>query len=537
MTDFQQSKDNPFDVNIDENDWVDPDQFNQTKQAESSINWLPPLPLTSNLLPVLPIEPEMLPEPLRPWLQDIAYRMKCPLDFVASALLVMLSSLVGTRLTIQPKTKDDWSIVPNLWGAVIGDPSSMKTPSVNEVQKPLTRLVHAAREKFEEEIRSYEMELVEYEAQKKAHAAQAQDRHKGKTINNPVSYPEAPKKPKERRYIANDPTTEKLADLHNENPTGILVQRDELTGVLASWNKAGREQDRAFYLEGWNGNGSITIDRIARGTTYVKNVCISLFGGIQPSKLMGYLKAATEYENDGFVQRLQLAVYPDKAPWAYIDEYPDKLARDKAFTLIQRIADSDFTAIAYAADEYNQFPYTRFDAQAQEVFKDWLTNWQEDVLSQESGLLLEHFTKYQALMPSLALIFHVVNCEAEPREILGSQKRLVSVEAARMAIKWIEYLQSHARRIYGLLDAVSTVAAKDLLRHLKAGDLNDGFKVRDVIKKGWTGLTTVDAVDSALAELIVRHCMVEVVPPPPPTGRPEAPHYRIHPQILSNYVV
>lgn len=526
----EQDKDTQIDVEIDE---FDPSQFRQAKeQKESQIEWQDPQPITNSLLAVLPMEPEMIPEPLRPWLSDIAYRMKCPLDFVASAGIVMLSSLIGTRLTIQPKTKDDWTIVPNLWGAVIGDPSTMKTPSVNEVQKPLTRLVYAAREKFEQEVRVYEMELVEYEAQKKAHAAQAQDRHKGKEVKNPVGYPEAPSKPKERRYIANDPTTEKLADLLNENSTGILVYRDEIIGLLAGWDKSGREQDRSFYLEGWNGNGSITIDRIARGTTHVKNICISLFGGIQPSKLMGYLKAATEYENDGFVQRLQLAVYPDKSPWAYIDEYPDKQARNKAFILIQRIADSDFTAIAYDADEYNQFSYTRFDSVAQEAFKNWLVSWQKDVLDKESGLLLEHFTKFQALMPSLALIFHIVNCESESVDVFNNQKRLVSVKATQMAIQWIEYLMSHARRIYGLLDTVSVVAAKDLLRHLKAGDLKDGFKAREVRQKGWTGLTTAEAVDSALSELIVRNWLVEGLPPAPINGRPEAPHYRIHPKLI-----
>ncbi|MBD2705373.1 DUF3987 domain-containing protein, partial [Spirosoma sp. BT702] len=382
-------EDTQIDVEIEEG--FDPDQLKQPNQQTYSTEdeWLPPQPITTDLLPVLPLLPEMIPEPLRPWLTDNAYRMKCPLDFVASPALVMLSALIGTRLTILPKTRDDWTIVPNLWGAIIGDPSSMKTPSSSAVFKPLTRLVLAAQEKFEGEIRTYEMEMVEYEAQKKAHAAQAQDRHKGKTIDNPVSYPEAPTKPKERRYIANDPTTEKLADLLNENPTGILVSRDELIALLATWEKSGREQDRAFYLEGWNGSGSITIDRIARGTSHVKFICISLFGGIQPAKLLGYLRAATEYDNDGFVQRLQLAVYPDKVPWAYTDEYPDKHARDKAFALIQQLADSDFSTIAYQADEYNRFPYTRFEPAAQEVFKTWLTEWETEVLPNESGLLLE----------------------------------------------------------------------------------------------------------------------------------------------------
>ncbi|GAB3953293.1 hypothetical protein GCM10028805_36700 [Spirosoma harenae] len=525
-----QDKDTQFDVDIDE---FDPDQFTQKDQqtkAESD-EWLPPQPITTNLLPVLPLLPEMIPEPLRPWLTDIAYRMKCPLDFVVSASMVMLSSLIGTRITIQPKTRDDWTIVPNLWGAVIGDPSSMKTPSTSEVFKPLNRLVLAAREKFEEEIQAYEIELVEYEAQKKAHAAQAQDRHKGKTIEHPVSYPEAPKKPKERRYLANDPTIEKLADILNDNPAGILVSRDELIGILVAWLKSGHEQDRAFYLEGWNGTGSIIIDRVARGTTHVERVCISLFGGIQPAKLLGYLKSATEYDNDGLVQRLQLAVYPDKAPWSYTDEYPDKHARDKAFDLIQQLADSDFSDIAYQADKYNQFPYTRFEPTAQEIFKTWLTEWETEVLPNESGLLLEHFTKYRSLVPSLALIFHVINCEANPVPVSGSQKRLVSLDAIRMAILWCEYLQSHARRIYGLLDTVNMVAAKDLLRHLKAGDLKDGFKAREVRQKGWSGLTTAEQVDSALAELISHNWIKEVIPPPPATGRPEAPHYLIHPKL------
>ncbi|MVM31176.1 DUF3987 domain-containing protein [Spirosoma sp. HMF4905] len=528
----EQDKDTQIDVDIDE---FDPSQFEQKPgdtANEKPEEWPSPQPITTNLLPVLQLESEMIPEPLRPWLTDIAYRMKCPLDYVVVASINMFSSLIGTRLTIQPKNRDDWTIVPNLWGAVIGDPSSMKTPSVSEVFKPLHRISIEARKQFEEEFQRYEAEQVTYEVQKKVYQSQEQDRMKGKPVESPVGYPEAPQKPIERRFIANDPTIEKLADLLNENPTGMLVCRDELIALIAAWDKAGREQDRAFYLEGWNGNGSIIIDRMARGTTHVKNVCIALFGGIQPSKLLGYLKAATGHDNDGFVQRLQLAVYPDKVPWTYTDEYPDKWARDKAFALIQQLVDADFADIAYDADEYNRLPYTRFEAQAQQVFKEWLTEWETQVLPNETGLLLEHFTKYRSLMPSLALIFHVVNCESNPVEVPGSQKRLVSIDAARMAVKWCEYLQSHARRVYGLLDTVSAVAAKDLLKHLKAGDLKNGFKVREVRQKGWAGLTTADAVDSALSELITRNWLKEIIPPTPANGRPEAPHYLIHPQLI-----
>ena len=496
--------------------------------------WKKPKPFTSNLLSVLSVSPSMLPDALRPWLMDIAERMKCPIDFVASATVVMLSSLIGTRLTIKPKQQDDWTITVNLWGATIGDPSTMKTPSVNEVLKTLNRLIAESRKQYEAELQRYEAEQVTFEAQKKVYQAQEQDRLKGKPVGNPVSYPEPPKKPTERRFMSNDATIEKLAELLNENPTGMLVFRDELIGLIAAWDKSGHEQDRAFYLEGWNGTGSITIDRMARGTTYVKNVCVSLFGGIQPTKLSPYLQAATGFENDGFVQRLQVAVYPDKPTWGYVDEYPDTYARNTAFAVIQKIADSDFSAIGFPADDYNRHPYTRFDNQAQEIFKQWLIDWETNVLPNESGLLLEHFTKYRSLMPSLALIFHVINCANLPALEDQSKKLLVSVEAATMAVEWCTYLQSHARRIYGLLDNQQVEAAKTLLQHIKAGHLKDGFKARDVQRKGWSNLSKLETIESALAELIINHWLREVQPDQPTTGRPEAPYYLINPEIIQN---
>lgn len=501
--------------------------------SQEGIEWLDPLPITTTIRPVIPLTVDMLPVSLRPWLCDIAERMKCPLDFVAASSVVMLSSLIGTRLTIKPKHRDDWTVVPNLWGAVVGDPSAMKTPSVTEVLKPLNRLVAGARQECEQLMHQYEVEAIQCEIQKKVFQAQEVDRLKGKAVTDPVAFPDPPAKPVERRYMTNDATIEKLADLLNENPTGLLQYRDELIGLFAGWDRPGREPDRAFYLEAWTGSGEATIDRIGRGTTHVKNVCLSLLGGIQPSKLLGYLQAATGYENDGFVQRLQLAVYPDKAAWSYGDDYPDKAARDRAFTLIQAIAEADFKNIGYDADEYNKFAYTRFDADAQEIFRQWLIDWETNVLQTETGLLLEHLTKYRSLMPSLALIFHVVNCYDVQTDSSTSDKTLVSFKAATMAVRWCEYLMSHARRIYGLLDTMHTVAAKELLRHIKAGDLKDGFKAREVQQKGWSSLRTADAVELALVELVNCHWLRDLQPDNPSgAGRPEAPRFRIHPELL-----
>jgi len=71
---------------------------------------------------------------------------QCPLDFVAIAAIVAVGAVVGRQCTICPKRHDDWTVVPNLGGAVIGRPGIMKSPALDEACRPLQRLVAEAHE-------------------------------------------------------------------------------------------------------------------------------------------------------------------------------------------------------------------------------------------------------------------------------------------------------------------------------------------------------------------------------------------------------
>lgn len=84
------------------------------------------------------------------------------------------------------------------------------------------------------------------------------------------------KAPTLKRIVVNDTTTEKLGEILNENPNGVLQFRDELAGFLAQMEKEGRESDCAFYLESWVGSGRFRYDRIGRGTIDVAALCVSL---------------------------------------------------------------------------------------------------------------------------------------------------------------------------------------------------------------------------------------------------------------------
>jgi Protein of unknown function (DUF3987)/Bifunctional DNA primase/polymerase, N-terminal len=309
--------------------------------AEGDGAWPDPKPIIAELKSVPAFDADtMLPEALRAWIMDEAERMPCPPDFIAAAALVALGSIVGARCAMKPKARDSWLIVPNLWGGIVGDPSAKKSPAWGAALKPLDRLIAKALEAHTAALADYETEKVVFEAHKDAIEGRIKEAAKKPGKGDPASIAkelrthgeQAPDAPTQRRYKTNDSTVEKLGELLGENPAGLLVLRDELVGLIATWEREGREGERAFFLEAWNGNESFDTDRIGRGHISIPNLCASIFGGIQPDKLTVYLEqAAHALANDGMLQRFQVLVYPDPRRWEWRDRAPDKVARDAAF--------------------------------------------------------------------------------------------------------------------------------------------------------------------------------------------------------------
>ncbi len=178
-----------------------------------------------------------------------------------------------------------------------GSAVGKEVPAIGAALKPLERLIARAMEAHQAEMEAFEADKTVFEARKDAIEsrikAAAKDVKKGNIDSIVMELQEhrqqAPEAPVLRRYKSNDTTVEKLGELLRENPSGLLVMRDELVGLIASWEREGRESERAFYLEAWNGNASFDTDRIKRGSIFIPNLCVSIFGGIQPDKLIGYL--------------------------------------------------------------------------------------------------------------------------------------------------------------------------------------------------------------------------------------------------------
>tara|TARA_R110000787_G_scaffold78441_1_gene171660 strand:+ start:2558 stop:5020 length:2463 start_codon:yes stop_codon:yes gene_type:complete len=505
--------------------------------SQEDETWPDPEPIKMDLYPVKPFPLEILPEPFRDWVEDISYRMQCPSDFVAVAVMVLTGSLIGTRCGIKPKARDSWTVIPNLWGGVVGRPSMLKSPALAEALKPMGKLEAQAKEEFDSKVRQREIDQMEYDATNESLKRDMLRARKGKTgkdidvIKHDLLTLEKPEGTTMRRYRSNDATIEKLSELLNENPTGLLLFRDELVGLLSSWEKQGHESDRAFFLEAWNGDGSLVTDRIGRGTIHTEHLCLSLLGGIQPSKLTTFLLQMNGLQNDGLVQRLQLLVYPDEIKdWQLVDLAPNKQAKERVFSIVDKIANFEFHNVNTVSEnslEFGGIFSLHFSAEAQSIFNEWLTDLELNKLrADDHPLILEHLGKYRSLMPTLALIIHLVDC-MDTDEITS-----ISEQAAKQAILWCEYLESHVRRCYGLITDVKQQSAAKLAEKLTAKKLSDRFTVRDVYRQNWHLLNDKELAQSACDELLEEGWLRSEVTPPA-FGQKGKVEYLINPEIFT----
>jgi putative DNA primase/helicase len=500
-------------------------------RAQVGDEWPTPEPLAESLPPVLPFDERLLPEAFRPLVADVTERMQVPMDYPAVAIALCLSGVVNRRAVVQPKALDSsWLVVPNLWGGIIAPPGFMKSPVISAITRPLTQIQAEWRREHETELAEYASAKEEFELRRAVWKEQYKAASK-KGRSAPDRPGEEPEEPTLRRLIVNDATFEALHQTMNENPAGLLVIRDELVGWWSQLDRAGREGERAFCLQAWNGDTGHTIDRIGRGTIHVEHCCMSMLGGIQPGRLRPYLVDALEDgpTNDGLIQRFQLLVWPDTAAeWRYIDRSPDASSELRAETVLRRLAEID----------PEDAPRFRFAADAQELFVEWLFELEIKVRGEDlHPALVSHLSKYRKLMPALALLFELA--DSATTGFAGfeggspGERREISLAQAQRAAAWCEYLESHARRVYSCVVTPQLRAARELAEKIRARKLGaDGsFSCREVYLKGWSGLDSPDAVKLAAEVLEDAGWVRNLAGESGPLGGRPSQRYEVNPRV------
>jgi hypothetical protein len=428
---------------------------------------------------------------------------------------------------IRPKRHDDWLELANLWGCIIGRVGLLKTPALQQAPVPLRRLSHQAFEQYEAEMRDYKAsEMLRAQSKRNAEKEIRQllkDGKKDEALEAAQKHlADVDEKPICRRYEVNNATIEKLGELLSQNPNGLLLVRDELNGFVRSLDREDRAGDRAAYLEMWDGKGELTYDRIERGTIRIQSNTLSILGTIQPDVLVAYVLEAVRggSGNDGLLQRMQLFVWPDVlTDWVNVDEWPETIAKNQAFDVFEYLDQLDPEEVNANVEE--AIPFLRFSNDAQERFDVWRASLEKKLRSGDEHPAFEaHLAKYRKLVPALALLIHLAQ----------RNRGTVSSDALNKALLWADYLEAHARRIYSAVLHSDTTAARELAKHLQRGDLPERFKLRDVYRKGWAGLSSKEDAEAA-TEILCDLNWIRSVEVRQTSGRPASATFEVNPKI------
>ena len=406
-------------------------------------------------IPLLHFTEDMIPEPIRRWTLDICQQCESSLNYGAVSSVIVIANIIGYRCRIRPKPNTDWKLSVNLWGMLIGDPSYRKSPVATQCIAPLKRLQKEAYEEYEKKKTDYESQKMLKDIAEKAKKSALQKAYETsdeKAIERAeqMSVPLL-EEPISERFIMNDATTEAVGVVASKNTRTILQYRDELSGFFSTFRKSGREGDRAFYLEAFQGDASYTYDRIGRGNIHIEMLSIGVFGTIQPSVLAQSIIPQNGKNNDGLSQRMQLSVFSDGEQRPYYDSGSKSETKTQVYDIMKSLAYADYEVMVGAKnDPDDSIPYFQFDNAAQDIYIEWYNNLKKKEHDESDENIQAHIGKYYSLLPSLALVFFLID------KVSGRiDTPSIGVDYVELAIQWCTVLESHARKMYSLTDQSS----------------------------------------------------------------------------------
>jgi hypothetical protein len=228
---------------------------------------------------------EIFPNELNGFIHKLAESCQVPPILSACCTLPIIGSAIGNALRISPRY--DWSEPPFIWLITVALSGDGKSPVINKLMEPINKLQQDAYKKYKDELRKYEKDM--------------RMAKKNKDID-------MPEEPKLRQYHVTDFTTEVLVDIFHDDPHGILIYRDELSGLFLGMNqyKGGKGNDKQQFLELYNCK-SMKVDRKNK-VTCAEHSGASIIGGVQPRVMVDLFQENSF--NDGLVPRF-LTIHVD----------------------------------------------------------------------------------------------------------------------------------------------------------------------------------------------------------------------------------
>lgn len=390
-------------------------------------------PFSDDLLPVESIPYDALPEKMTAYITEHSEIRGCPPDYILVSLLARLGCVLAGKIKIALTKNTTWCAIPNFYWMMIGNSSSGKSNAFGLTSKLIQVLDTKARTEYKEAVKTYKdkYDLLE----RKLNASYKKlDKACSRMKPDPTVVTECEQsiqcykqqidelektKPKLKRYVIQKLTIEKLILILEENPEGIILEIDELSSMFIRLSKDENCEERGLYLTGYNGNLPYSYDMVKRGTVLIPNAILSILGGAQPSKIKRFINEARNgSQDDGFLQRFQGVVYPDKKLMLPVDKESTQELENNLTQLFENIA-----TLSSISDTL------QFDDEAQNIFDTWRETMTKEA-HEQSYPINAHIGKSYEFVAALSGYLYVYENNGSLTE-----NKLISRDCVLSAIK------------------------------------------------------------------------------------------------------
>jgi hypothetical protein len=443
--------------------------------------------------PFVPFPVEHLPPPLRELVVEGAQALLCDPSQIALPVLAAVGGVIGN--TYKVKLKRTWREPAIIWGMVVAESSTMKSPAWQLAIDPIRDLQKVKLDEYEKKHQEYEQNKAAYD-----------QRTKESRRNNKPVLTLPPDEPTAIRFLTMDTTVEKVALMLQENPRGVLLARDELRAWLGSfqrYNAKGGNSDLPNWLE-MHRAGTVIIDRKTgiKTTIFVPQASISVTGTIQP----GILKRALTHEffESGLAARCLMAMPPKrKKVWTEAE-----ISVGTEQTYQQLIL--DLARVPY--DSENGPCTLALAPDAKRAWIEFFNEWGSEQAGAE-GNRAACFGKIEAYAARLALVHHVVTKAIAKQEVAT----LIPLESMEAGIALARWFAAEASRIYEFLgESQEATVVRGLVDFIT---LHGGWvTARQLHRSNKSRYPTVAVAEAALEELVVAGLAEWLVAPAGPKG-------------------
>jgi hypothetical protein len=415
------------------------------RPAEEREDWEKELPDLGGHGNAEPFPLDVLPPALADLARETSTYLPCPIDFFAVPALVVAGAGIGRSVALA--VKESWIESPLLYAVMVGQPGTTKSPALRIAASPVWEL--AGEMKFKYELDKLEAERLKGEAdeRKKAYRKEGLSAPRGDEIPDPVL----------TRIVMVNATCEAIGPILAENPRGMVMIHDELSGWINSMNqyKGGKGDDRQFWLSIWNGS-PICIDRVRhenREPTMVYNPFLGVTGMMCPD-MLGDI--SDDELKDGFLDRILMS-YPAEVKVAWTWDSVSKDATKKWSVAFRRLWSRKVTTDAIGREQPH---YVRFTPDALNRFAAWYDLHCAEVEAVDfPSHLRGPWAKLRAYCARIALILDQLDWAYGPLDDKpNTPPRDVGLKALEDAITLIAYFKAHLKSV---LTTISSPTRED----------------------------------------------------------------------------